>query len=169
MRLRGRVLLCAVCCLLCAPLSGCESLQRKFTRPPKTPKGRPTPIVNFQDYTRTMTPLDRYRKHYLMFDYWNGELSVAMVDRPLNVKRVRRTSSESLEQLQALRSLVTDDVAPRFDPLIAKRAELDRQLQRMSVDSAQAAVVQHTVDAQARQIHREFYWRQMQDHLKGQE
>src|SRR3989338_8735827 len=88
---RGWFRLCAVCCVLSAALTGCESLQRKLIRKPKN-RPKPTPIVTFTDYTRTMTPLDRYRKHAVIFEYWNGELVKALEDtvpnQPVNQKRL---------------------------------------------------------------------------------
>ena len=164
-----RMLLVASCLSLVAALTGCESLQRKLTRKRKGPVPRPTPIIQFQDYTRTMTPLDRYRKHALMLDYWNGDLLASLDQRPLNPKRVKKASTESLQELQTMRSLVTDDVAVRFDPMLSERTALDREFQTSDLTLSTAPMVQRRVEAQTRQINREFSWRDMEEHLKARE
>ena len=159
--------LCAVCCALSAVLTGCESLERKFTRKPTGPKPAPTPIITFEDYTRTMTPLDRYRKHYLMFDYWNGEVLQALQSPPLNPKRFGRASSEALGELTTLQGLLADDLAARLVPLIEERAKIDRALRSGSFSESQAQIIVHALEAQTRQIHREFFWRDVQDHVQS--
>ena len=156
-----------IACGLCVGLAGCESLQRKFTRKRKTPLPRPTPIIQFTDYTRTMTPLDRYRKHALMFDYWNDELLDSFTQRPLNPKRVRKASTESLQEFRTMRSLVAEEAAVRFDPLISQRESLDQELQTSEPTPMTVTRVQHTLEAQGRQVDREFSWQDMEDHLKG--
>ena len=157
--------LAVVWMVLAVGLSGCESLQRKFTRKPKHPEPVPSPIIQFQDYTRTMTPLDRYRKHYLMFDYWNSELLDALQQPPLNSKRFRRDSSETLGELQTLQQLLNDGLASRLAPLIKERMRFDQDLRSGSFSDAQASALLRTLEAQTRQIHREFFWRDVQDQL----
>ena len=147
-------------------LSGCESLQRKFTRRSKQQKPPPTPIINFQDYSKAMTPLDRYRKHCLIFDYWNDDLLQALQGRPLNPKRVHRASTESLAELEVMQQLVADDVAQRMAPLFEERAALNRQLQGGPLNDTQASTLQRSIERQARHIDREFFWRDVQDQLK---
>ena len=166
---KSRVWLIAGCWLLSAVLTGCESLERKFARKPKGPPPRPTPVIKFEDYTRTMTPLDRYRKHYLMFDYWNSDLMDALQTTSPNPKRYQRASSESMSELHTMQSLVKEELAARFASILEERAKIDRQLQSVSFSPAQANVVWHTVEVQSRQIHREFFWRNVEDQLTPQE
>ena len=155
-------------CSLLTMLSGCESLQRKFTRKSKRPQPSTTPIINFEDYTRTMTPLDRYRKHYLMFDYWNSDLLDAFSSSTPNSKRYRRSSTEALGELETLHMLLADDLAAGFTPLIEERRRIDDQLQHDS-SVPQASAICRQLEAQTRQIHRQFFWRDVQDHLKEKE
>ncbi len=151
--------------VLIVGVSGCESLQRKLTRRSKQPKPPPTPIVNFQDYSQATTPVDRYRKHYLIFDYWNEDLLQALDRQPVNPKRVQRASSESLVELDAMKSLMNDDAVQRMAPLVEARAALNQRLQG-SLNEAQASSLRRSVEQQGRQIHREFFWRDVQDQLK---
>ena len=149
-------------------LTGCESLERKFTRRSKRPAQAPSPIISFQDYSRAMTPLDRYRKHYLLFEYWNEELVEALRSGSPNSKRFTRASTEALAEMEVLTSLVTDDLAARLAPLVEARAKVNRQLQSRSVSAFQATAVLGVLESQTRQIEREFFWRDVQDSLKEQ-
>ena len=166
MRLRSFLFLLTAHCLLLTVLGGCESLQRKFTRKPKHPSPAPSPIIQFQDYTRSMTPLDRYRKHYMIFDYWNGAFIEALQSSPLNQKRLSRASTESLGELRTMQGLLREDKAAQLAPLLEEREAIDRQVQGGGIDALRAAMPLRQLEAQSRQIHRDFFWRDVQDSLK---
>ncbi|MBI4342787.1 MAG: hypothetical protein HY599_05420 [Candidatus Omnitrophica bacterium] len=125
-----------------------------------------TPIIQFQDYTRAMTPMDRYRKHTMLFDYWNSDLLETLQSRSFNAKRARRASSESLLELQTLHSLLTDEPAGAFAPLIEERTRINAQIQAGGVVPSQARGVVQVLESQTRRLHREFYWRKVEDRLR---
>jgi len=158
-------LLAAGCWLLVAG-TGCESLQKKFIRKPKA-QPRPSPITMFQDYTHASTPLERYRKHYLMFDYWNSQLldTLQEADR-MNPKRAERSSSEAITELEMLQGFLRDDVAAGLTPVIEERRTIHRQLRSPSSASSQLHRIRRDLESQTRQVRRQFYWRQVEDHLK---
>ncbi len=153
-------------CLLLA--SGCESLQRKFTRKPKVAVAPPSPIIKFQDYTRVLTPIDRYRKHYLMFEYWTGELirelGRQVGQEPTNLKRIQATSQESLAELEILHSLLNEQAAARMAPLLSARSKADAKLQ-VRLDAPRVRLMQGVLETHKRQIHRKFHWRKIEADL----
>ena len=158
------VLLSAYCLVLSAGM-GCESFQRKFIRKPKTVE-RPTAIVNFQDYTHAMTPLDRYRKHYALFDYWNAQLLEELQAREPNAKRARDASAEALQELRTLQGLLQDADAAGVARFIHEREPLDRELRRGSYAASGLSSMAQALERHSRQIHRDLYWRDVQDRLK---
>ncbi|MBI4340803.1 MAG: hypothetical protein HY598_00810 [Candidatus Omnitrophica bacterium] len=145
--------------------SGCESFQRKFTRKPKSERP-PTPVISFHDYSGAMTPLERYRKHYLMFGYWNQDVIEALQGGSPNPKRYRQSSAEALVELTTMQSLLSDDVAARLAPLIEERETFDRQLRSPTFNASRAHVIARVLETQARRIHRDFFWREVEEHLK---
>ena len=155
--------LTAYCLLLTA--CGCESFQRKFQRKSKNERP-PTPIISFHDYSGTMTPLERYRKHYIMFEYWNQDVIDALQVSSPNPKRYRQSSEEALNELHTLQSLLGDDLAAHLTPLIEERTKINHQIQSPVFNTSQAGGVAQLLDRQARQIHREFFWRDVQERLK---
>lgn len=158
--------LAAVCVLLAAG-TGCESFQKKFTRKPKASSAqKPTPVISFQDYSRALTPADRYRKHYMLFDYWHTQLVDALDDAAMNPKRLKRNSQDALAELRILRTLVTDDVGAALDPIIEERESLNRQIQQEAVSASRAPAVVRILQAHMDRIHRDFFWRDVENHLK---
>ncbi len=157
-----RLLLAAI--LLIAG-AGCESFQRKFTRKKKTDEATPSPVISFQDYSRTQTPMDLYRKHYLMFEYWNSELQDALESSPVNPKRIRLASEESCLELQALQRLLTDEAGAPLAAAIEERQGMDRQLQDRTLTRPAAQLLKKTIDAHARLVNGQFFWRSVQNRL----
>ena len=123
-------------------------------------------MTQFQDYSRTFTPLDRYRKHCIMFDYWQHELVAALQRQPFNPKLLRRASADSLTELETLKSLVDETTAGRIAPLVEERAQLNRQLQSGVPSEPQARLLAAQLDGQERRLHRDFFWRDVEDRLK---
>ena len=142
-------------CLALTVLTGCEALQKKFTRKPKHPAAAPSPIIQFQDYSRAMTPAERYRKHYMMFDYWNHELLEGLQLPPLNPKRYRNASSEALTELKTLQGLLKDDAAARLAPLVEERAKITERLSG-TISDVQAPSILRDIESQMRGVHRDF-------------
>src|SRR3989338_8822774 len=140
------IFLIAVCCLLSAGITGCESLQRKLTRKKKV-QPPPAPVTIFQDYSAAMTPLDRYRKHYAIFDYWNAGLLAALEARPLNPKRVKLASTEALGELETMKTLLTEAAAARLDPLVKEQAKIHREAISPGLDAYRSATVARRLEA----------------------
>ena len=167
MRHRALVCLLSGAGLMLIGLTGCEGLSRKFTRKPKHPHPPPAPVIQFLDYSKAMTPLDRYRKHYLMFDYWNETLIDALQGQSPNPKRYRRASTEALGEMETIKGLVSEELAARLAPLIGERVWIDRQLQSGGFAAHQASAVRQALEAQTREFERGFHWRDVEDHLKA--
>ena len=151
--------------VLLTGLTGCESLQRKLTRKPKR-QTTINPIIQFEDYAKAVTPLDRYRKHTLLFEYWNDELISTLQQHPWSAKRSRHASAEALAELTTLKGLLTEDVAERLEPLIQERARIHRQFMTGTFSPNQADATGRIFETQQRRFHREFYWRDVEEHLR---
>ena len=147
--------------------TGCESFQRKFTRKPKHPQEAPSPIISFQEYGKALTPLDLYRKHYLMFVFWNDELIAALKDRSLNPKRIVRDSEEALKELQHLSSVLDQELAPRMQPLIEERRKLHAQMDAAAFSHERSLAIRRKLEAQTRKIQREWFWRDVEEHVEA--
>ena len=153
----------------CAALLACggcsEAWQRKFIRKKKTPDAKPNPIITFEDYSKMITPLDRYRKHFLMFQYWNEELLGALGDASPNPKRVGKASEESLAELREMQRLLQDEAVGRMQSIVDERASVDRQLRGL-LSPSQVGLLVTQVDRQTRAIRRDWFWRDVEEQIK---
>jgi hypothetical protein len=134
--------------------AGCsEAMQKKFIRQKKA-EPRPSPITQFDDYRQSLTPVDQYRKHYMMFEYWNAQLLDSLVSTSGNAKRVQRASSEALHELRQLVAMVQGPLAAQVQSLLAQREQLDRQLRDSIEDQSQLSLLRQRVELSQRKIHR---------------
>ena len=113
-----------------------------------------------------MTPVDRYRKHYLMFGYWNDELLATLQDVHPSPKRLKRSSTEALEELTTLRGLLSEEKAAVLGRFVEERVTLNEQLQGGDINQLRANILRRELESQTRQIQRDFFWRDVEDHLK---
>jgi len=123
-------------------------------------------VTVFQDYSAAMTPLDRYRKHYAIFDYWASGLQDALESRTPNPKRITLASTEALGELEAMKGLLTDEAAARLDPLLKEQTEIHRVVSSVGFDAVRSDFIKRQLESQMRAIHRDFFWRKVQDQLK---
>ena len=70
-------------------------------------------------------------------------------------------------ELEALKGLVPEDAAQQLTPLIVAREHWKSQLENGTLNSSEAMLIHREVESQARQIHREFFWRNMEEKLKA--
>jgi hypothetical protein len=149
--------------LACA---GCESMQKKFTRKPKEPVARPSPVVSFRNYMEGTTPMERYRKHYAMFSYWNDQLITELQQRDVSPKRAKRASQGALQELDTLRDLLRDDAVAELQPIIQGWVQVDKQLDSTVTAGVQLKSTARILETQTRQLSRRFDWRKVEDRLK---
>jgi hypothetical protein len=150
--------------VLCAG-TGCEAIVKKFTRKPKHASARPSPVISFQDYSAGATPQERYRKHYLLFEYWNAELMDELQRAMMNAKRARRASGEAVQELRELRGLLQEPQRAMIDPVIDQRQRLDGQLKADVLTAAQRESAGRLLERQTRQLHRGLSPRKVEDKL----
>ena len=65
-----------------------------------------------------------------------------------------------------MQGLLSDDRAARMSPVIEQRLKLDQQLRSPAFGASQSPIVSRTVEQQTLKIHRDFFWRDVEDELK---
>ena len=143
--------------------SGCDSFERKFIRQRKYV--RPSPVIQFQDYSKGATPLDRYRKHALLFDYWN-DLLLQELNGAMNLKRARRVSKEALGELGTLESLLQEPSAAELTVMKTHWQKVDGQLQDTKLVPSNTDAMRRELERQTREFERHFSWKDVQDKLQ---
>lgn len=146
--------------------SGCDSFERKFIRQPKYV--RPSPVIQFQDYSKGTTPLDRYRKHALLFDYWN-DLLLQELTGAMNLKRARHMSKEALGELGVLEALLQEQPAAELAAMKAHWQHVDQQLQEAKLVPPNADALRRDLERRTRDFERHFSWKDMQDQMRAPE
>lgn len=134
------------------------ALQRKFIRK----KQRPPPAVTIttKDYDLHLSPEERYRRHFVMWDFWHAEILEGLGE---SRKKALRAAEESLAELAALRSLLLPPMAEKVNPHMARLEQLRQDLSKDVLTGMALQRWRSTVEQQQRVIRRELAWKGVQD------
>ena len=106
--------------VLLLELAGCASVQKKFTRKPKTPSHIPAAIyLQEGPYQKKFSNEYYYKTHFTMWKSWHGELINELGD---NQKKVSRCAQEARGHLAEMHRYLVP----------AKQAELEPQLDELN-------------------------------------
>lgn len=112
-----RIILLATIYLLLTTLTGCQALVRKFTRPPKEVK-KEEPIIQPEIYPDKSAAKDMlYKDYFLFWQTWADEL-LAHLNEKANLKKQKECAYEALDNLFKMRSLLNEEKAKEFEPLV---------------------------------------------------
>jgi hypothetical protein len=145
-----------------AELSGCEAIQRKFTR-----KRKRTPIAPrfYQEGEVDTRPnLELYMMHYMYWKTWHEEL-VAKAGE--NSKRDRLATGSVLTHLEDMKKYLVEEKAAELEGYIEQVREMTRLINSSSgsTDMKMGYLRQRMDNIRARII-RNFYYKKVMDHIK---
>lgn len=113
-------------------LTGCATLRRKFVRKKKKEEQKPTVILALKDYDKLINYQDLYKKHFLLWQYWQEELISALGQ---NFKKQRECIDQALENLSALEKYITPDKKSTLDTYLARLDKIRKRLYGRSLNS----------------------------------
>ena len=90
--------------LLCVSIAGCAGMQRKFARKKKQEE-KSLPIVTTYDYAKEQRVDELYKKRFLFWKSWQGELIDRMGD---NYKKRTECYYELMQNLLEMQKYLND-------------------------------------------------------------
>src|SRR3989338_6062280 len=145
---------------LLASLTGCDALQRKFTRKKKEVK-RPR-IYQLKKYEKKPTP-ELYKKHYAWWTGWQSELLSVLGQ---NHKKDKKCIEEIVSNLRDMEGLLVQEKADLLDTRINKLEEVKEVIFREDLSQANKVYVRTTLEREERFIKREFCYAKIKGFLR---
>ena len=141
-------------------LTGCEAVQKKFTRKKKEVK---TPrFYQLKKYPKKAAA-ELYQKHYSYWRTWQEELIKTLGQ---NSKKDKRCTAEAVGQLKDMQNLLIPSKAEELQPHI-ERMELARDIiLRGDLSFANKDYVRNVIDREDRLVKREFCYAMVKDSLR---
>ena len=142
-------------------MTGCDSVQRKFTRKKKAAAKVPR-IYQVKKYEKKPTP-ELYKKHYSYWQAWNGELLQVLGD---NHKKDKRCIDEIITNLKDMQNILVADKGKELDPHIARLEDVRDIIYRESLTQANKFSIMGTLEREDRYVKREFHYDKVKSFLR---
>lgn len=154
---------CAVILLLfflAFGMTGCDALQRKFTRKKKVVKA--PRFYQLKKYTRKPSP-ELYKQHYAYWESWHGELIKVLGQ---NSKKDKRCIEEAVGHLKDMQNILIPSKADEMEPHIVKMERARDVVLRGNLAFAGIDEVRRTLESEDRAIKRYFCYARIKNDLR---
>lgn len=142
-------------------LTGCDALQRKFTRKKKTTVKAPR-IYQLKKYEKKPSP-ELYRQHYVYWQSWHSELIKTLGQ---NHKKNKRCAEEALGHLIDMHNILLPEKGKELEAHIVKLEEIKEIIFREELTQANKDYILMSLEREDRVIKKEFNYNKVKDYLK---
>ena len=141
-------------------LTGCEAVQKKFTRKKKEVK---TPrFYQLKKYTKKPSP-ELYKQHYAYWESWQEEL-VQFVGQ--NRKKDERAIDEAIGHLKDMQNILVPSKAEAMQPHVERMESARTMIFDGELSSANKDYVRSNIDREDRAIRRDFCYDRVKNDLR---
>ena len=145
---------------LALELTGCEAIQRKFTRKTKRKTIRPRFYAEGLDETRPV--LELYMMHYTYWKAWHGELVTKAGE---NSKRDAMAITNALSHLNDMKKYLQEEKAEELNGYIEQTKSVTDRIARGGSEMNLGNYKQRLDTIMARII-RNFYYKKVREYIK---
>ena len=143
-----------------ASLTGCDAMQRKFTRK-KTVVKAPH-FYQLKKYARRPSP-ELYKQHFSYWRSWQSELIQFLGD---NHKKDKQAIEEAVGQLKDMQSILIPSKAEDMQPHVEKMEGVEETIFKGELSFANKDYVRRILEREDRAIKREFCYEKVKNSLR---
>lgn len=155
-----RSLIAIIAIFLVVSLTGCEAVQRKFTRKKKT-VAKPR-FYQLKKYIKKPTP-ELYKQHYAYWASWQEDMIQSLGQ---NHKRDKRSIEEAVGHLKDMQNILVPKKAEEMQPHIDKMEAAKEIIYRGDLSFANKDSIMGTLEREERAIKRDFCYNKVKDSLR---
>ncbi len=155
-----KMVIAVIAIFLVVSLTGCEAVQRKFTRKKTTVK-KPR-FYQLKKYTKKPSP-ELYKQHYAYWASWQEELIQSIGQ---NHKKDTRAIEEAIGHLKDMQNILIPKKAEEMQPYIENMEGLRAIIFRGDLSFASKDSVRSTLEREDRTIKREFCYNKVKDSMR---
>jgi formate dehydrogenase maturation protein FdhE len=145
---------------LAATITGCDAMQRKFTRK-KTVVKQPH-FYQLKKYKKKPSP-ELYKQHYAYWASWQEEM-VQFIGQ--NHKKDERSIEEAIGHLKDMQNILIPSKAEELQPHIERMEGAKEIIFRGELSFANKDYIRSTIEREDRLIKREFCYNKVKDSLR---
>ena len=133
--------------------AGCATLKKKFTRPSKVKGSAPVQVLYGEEAYKNPPHREAYQDSYFLWKSWHED---ALSYLSINQKRSLRSLRRSLEQLELMKSHVTEQAASRVTEPIQRLEKVAKRLERGKLSPDERERVREILENELRRIAKAF-------------
>jgi len=145
--------------ILCLSVAGCASMQRKFTRK-KHKEEKVMPIVTTYEYPIEERVDELYKKRFLFWKSWQGELIYRMED---TYKKRAECYNELMQNLLEMQKYLNDEKCKELEGFVAEIKLLDPDVKKIDLTKSEQYKITQVLEKTRRLIEKRFSY----THVKG--
>lgn len=148
--------------ILCIAIAGCAGLQRKFTRK-KQKEEKPMAIVTTYDYAKEQRIDELYKKRFLFWKSWHGEL----IDRmDGGYKKRTECYDQLIQNLLEMQKYLNDEKSKELDSFITEIKSIDPAVKKVSLTNSESYRIRQILEKTKRLIDKRFSYSHVKDSLE---
>lgn len=148
--------------MLCLSMAGCAGLQRKFTRKKKLEQ-KPVPVITTHDYAKDLRVEELYKKHFLYWKTWQGEL----IDRmDAGYKKRVECYDHTLMHLEEMAKYLAESKSKELGSFIGEIKSIDPDIRKKRLSKSEENNMRSLLEKTKRRIDKEFSYSNVKDSLE---
>jgi dsDNA-binding SOS-regulon protein len=152
----------AVIILLCASIAGCAGMQRKFARK-KQKEEKPLPVVTTYDYAKEQRVDELYKKRFLFWKSWQGELIDRIGD---TYKKRTECYDELMQNLTEMQKYLNDEKYKELEVFITEVKSVDLDVKKIDLRGSEQYRISQLLEKTKRLIDKRFSYNKVKDFLE---
>ncbi len=152
----------AVIILLCVSIAGCAGVQRKFARKKKQEE-KPLPVVTTYDYAKEQRVDELYKKRFLFWKSWQGELIDRIGD---TYKKRTECYDELMQNLMEMQKYLNDEKYKELEVFITEIKSVDPDVKKIDLRGSEKYRITQLLEKTKRLIDKRFSYAKVKDFLE---
>jgi len=147
---------------LCISIAGCAGIQRKFARKKQKEEKSP-PIVTTYDYPIEQRLDELYKKRFLFWKSWQGELIDRMDD---TYKKRIECYDELIQNLSEMQKYLNDEKYKELEGFTVEIKSLSPDVKKINLTNSEKYRIKQILEKTKRLIDKKFSYSKVKDFLE---
>ena len=153
---------CLVVIVLCLSIAGCAGVQRKFARKKKE-ESKPLPVITTYDYAKELRVDELYKKRFLFWKSWQGELIDRMDD---GYKKRAECFDQLMLNLEEMQKYLNDEKYKTLGSFITEIKSLGPDVKKIDLRGSERYRITQALEKTKRLIDKRFSYTKVKDSLQ---
>jgi hypothetical protein len=148
--------------VLCISIAGCAGVQRKFARKKKE-EPKTLPIITTYDYAKERRVDELYKKRFLFWKSWQGELIYRMDD---TYKKRTECYNELVQNLLEMQKYLNDEKYKELGAFITEIKSVDQAIKKIDLTNSEKYRITQVLEKTKRLIDKRFSYTHVKNSLE---